>query len=83
MWAKISNSATKMACVACIAIAATLPAAGSTAEQIADENARLAAFTDVDAFSAIPFYQRQGWAVDSDEFDISTAGPHRKLFKKM
>ena len=58
MWAKISNSATKMACVACIAIAATLPAAGSTAEQIADENARLAAFTDVDAFSAIPFYQR-------------------------
>jgi hypothetical protein len=47
-----------MTCAACIAIAATLPAAGSTAEQIANENARLAAFTDVDAFSAIPFYQR-------------------------
>jgi hypothetical protein len=56
VWAKISNSATKMACVACIAVAATLPAAGSTAEQIANENARLAAFTDVDAFSAIPSY---------------------------
>jgi hypothetical protein len=56
VWAKISNSATKMACVACVAVAATLPAAGSTAEQIANENARLAAFTDVDAFSAIPSY---------------------------
>jgi hypothetical protein len=31
---------------------------------------------------AIPFYQRQGWIVDSEEFDIPTAGPHRKLFKK-
>ena len=31
---------------------------------------------------AIPFYQREGWIVDSDEFDIPTAGPHRKLFKK-
>ncbi|HEX3289542.1 MAG TPA: hypothetical protein VHT50_33930, partial [Mycobacterium sp.] len=56
MWATISNSATKMTCAACIAIAATLPAAGSSAERIANENARLAAFTDVDAFSAIPSY---------------------------
>jgi hypothetical protein len=31
---------------------------------------------------AIPFYQRQGWTIDSDEFDIPTAGPHRKLFKR-
>jgi hypothetical protein len=31
---------------------------------------------------AIPFYQRQGWTVDSDEFDIPTAGPHRKLFRR-
>ena len=31
---------------------------------------------------AIPFYQRQGWAVDSGVFDIPTAGPHRKLFRK-
>ncbi len=30
---------------------------------------------------AIPFYQRHGWSVDSDEFDIPTAGPHRKLMK--
>src|SRR6185312_11294018 len=56
VWAKISNSATKMTCAACIAIAATLPAAGSAAERITSENARLAAFTDVDAFSAIPSY---------------------------
>jgi GNAT superfamily N-acetyltransferase len=31
---------------------------------------------------AIPFYQREGWIVDSEVFDIPTAGPHRKLFKK-
>jgi len=32
---------------------------------------------------AIPFYQRQGWKVDSEEFDIPTAGPHRKMIKRM
>ena len=31
---------------------------------------------------AIPFYQRQGWTMDSEVFDIPTAGPHRKMFKK-
>jgi GNAT superfamily N-acetyltransferase len=31
---------------------------------------------------AIAFYQRQGWAVDSEVFDIPTAGPHRRMFKK-
>lgn len=31
---------------------------------------------------AIPFYERHGWVVDSDVFDIPTAGPHRKMFKK-
>ncbi len=31
---------------------------------------------------AIPFYQREGWIVDSEVFDIPTAGPHRKLFKR-
>lgn len=30
---------------------------------------------------AIPFYQKHGWKVDSEEFDIPTAGPHRKMFK--
>ena len=58
MWAKISNSATKMACVACLAVAATLPAAGSAAERMANENVRLAVdFSQIDAFSAIPLYQ--------------------------
>jgi len=32
---------------------------------------------------AIPFYQRQRWTVDSEVFDIPTAGPHRKLFKQV
>ena len=31
---------------------------------------------------AIPFYQKHGWQVDSDVFDIPTAGPHRKMVKR-
>jgi predicted GNAT family N-acyltransferase len=31
---------------------------------------------------AIPFYERHGWVVDSEVFDIPTAGPHRKMFKR-
>ena len=59
MWAKISNSTTKMACVACIAVAATLPAAGSSAEKLSQDAAiKLAAdpVTQLDAFSGIPNY---------------------------
>lgn len=32
---------------------------------------------------AIPFYQKHGWKVDSEEFDIPTAGPHRKMMKRI
>jgi GNAT superfamily N-acetyltransferase len=32
---------------------------------------------------AIPFYERHGWKVDSEEFDIPTAGPHRKMVKQV
>ncbi len=32
---------------------------------------------------AIPFYQKHGWQVDSEEFEIPTAGPHRKMLKKL
>jgi len=32
---------------------------------------------------AIPFYQKHGWEVDSEEFDIPTAGPHRKMMKRI
>jgi GNAT superfamily N-acetyltransferase len=32
---------------------------------------------------AITFYERQGWTVDSEEFDIPTAGPHRKMVKRL
>jgi len=32
--------------------------------------------------SAIPFYERMGWQVASDLFDIPTAGPHRKMFRE-
>jgi predicted GNAT family N-acyltransferase len=31
---------------------------------------------------AVPFYERHGWKIDSDEFDIPTAGPHRKMIKR-
>lgn len=30
---------------------------------------------------AIRFYERHGWKVDSEMFDIPTAGPHRKMVK--
>jgi GNAT superfamily N-acetyltransferase len=32
---------------------------------------------------AIPFYQKHGWSVDSEEFEIPTAGPHRKMVKRL
>jgi len=32
---------------------------------------------------AIPFYERHGWKVDSEEFDIPTAGPHKKMVKQL
>jgi predicted GNAT family N-acyltransferase len=32
---------------------------------------------------AIPFYEKHGWKVDSEEFDIPTAGPHRKMVKRL
>lgn len=32
---------------------------------------------------AIPFYLKHGWTVDSEEFDILTAGPHRKMMKRI
>lgn len=32
---------------------------------------------------ALAFYQRHGWQVVSDEFDIPTAGPHRKMWKQL
>jgi GNAT superfamily N-acetyltransferase len=30
---------------------------------------------------ALAFYERQGWQIVSDEFDIPTAGPHRKMMR--
>ena len=32
---------------------------------------------------AIPFYLRQGWVVASEEFHIPTAGPHRRMTKRL
>ncbi len=29
--------------------------------------------------SAVPFYQRQGWWIDSEPFEVPTAGPHVKM----
>lgn len=33
--------------------------------------------------SAIGFYVKQGWTVVSDEFDIPTAGPHRRMIRRV
>lgn len=32
---------------------------------------------------ALAFYQRHGWQVDSEVFDIPTAGPHRRMVKRV
>lgn len=32
--------------------------------------------------TAIAFYERQGWHVVSEEFDIPTAGPHRRMVRR-
>jgi GNAT superfamily N-acetyltransferase len=32
---------------------------------------------------AIRFYEKHGWKTDSEEFDIPTAGPHRKMVKRI
>jgi GNAT superfamily N-acetyltransferase len=32
--------------------------------------------------SAIGFYATMGWTVVSDEFDIPTAGPHRRMMSR-
>lgn len=32
---------------------------------------------------ALEFYERHGWKVDSEEFDIPTAGPHRRMVKRV
>ncbi|MFA6158141.1 MAG: GNAT family N-acetyltransferase [Candidatus Paceibacterota bacterium] len=32
--------------------------------------------------SAVAFYEKQGWAIASDLFDIPFAGPHCKMFKE-
>lgn len=48
---------------------------------IKDSNVRL--FWCNARVPALRFYQRHGWVVDSDEFDIPTAGPHRKMVKRV
>ena len=32
---------------------------------------------------ALAFYERHGWKVNSGEFDIPTAGPHRRMVKRV
>src|SRR3954465_14554412 len=55
VWAKISNSATAMACAACIAAAATLPVTGPAAEQLAKTaSVKLSALSSL---SASPLYE--------------------------
>lgn len=29
--------------------------------------------------TAVPFYERHGWVIVSDEFEVPTAGPHRRM----
>ena len=47
------------------------------------EGSKLSRFWCNARVPAVPFYQKHGWKVDSEEFDIPTAGPHRKMIKKI
>jgi GNAT superfamily N-acetyltransferase len=55
----------------------------TTAEAAIFEDSNVRLFWCNARVPAIPFYLRHGWIVDSDEFDISTAGPHRRMFKRI
>ena len=32
---------------------------------------------------AVPFYQKLGWTIVSDQFDIPTAGPHHRMMRNL
>ena len=55
--------------------------AAAEAAIVKDSNVRL--FWCNARVPAIPFYERHGWKVDSEEFDIPTAGPHRKMVSRI
>ena len=31
---------------------------------------------------AVPFYQRHGWIIVSEPFDVGTIGPHRRMVRQ-
>ncbi|MDQ1255876.1 MAG: hypothetical protein QG656_470 [Candidatus Hydrogenedentes bacterium] len=33
--------------------------------------------------TAVPFYEKAGWSVDSDVFDIPAVGPHRRMVQPL
>jgi GNAT superfamily N-acetyltransferase len=51
------------------------------AEIVKESNVRL--FWCNARVPALRFYERHGWKVDSEEFDIPTAGPHRRMVKRV
>ena len=55
----------------------------TTAEEalIADSAIRL--FWCNARMPAVPFYGKQGWNIDSEVFDIPTAGPHCRMYKRI
>jgi len=53
------------------------------AEAAIVENSKVLRFWCNARVPAIPFYERHGWVVDSEMFDIPTAGPHRKMVKEV
>ena len=55
----------------------------ASAEAAIVENSKVLRFWCNARVPAIPFYQRHGWTVDSEEFEIPTAGPHRKMVKRV
>lgn len=62
---------------------------GIGAAMLAEAERSIAANTDIRQLwcnarsPAVAFYQKMGWSVASDAFDVASVGPHRKMCKRI
>jgi GNAT superfamily N-acetyltransferase len=54
-----------------------------TAEKVMADDSKVRLFWCNARTPAVGFYEKQGWIIASEEFDIPTAGPHRRMYKRL
>ena len=54
-----------------------------TAEEVISADSGVRLFWCNARVPAVPFYEKQGWKIVSEEFEIPTAGPHRRMLKRL